>query len=130
MHIHVDTHAGSLEPLCHFVMQTCKRYVWQTVKTQVKHHITSQFIRVCFICKTKSNNFAQELEGILTFGLLIFAMIRPRLTVSYTVISCLFVVLSKLLPRGTVDDLMHHCTRPKAECNSASGRPRYRGVIV
>ena len=25
---------------------------------------------------------------------------------------------------------MHYCTRPKAECNSASGRPRYRGVIV
>ena len=48
----------------------------------------------------------------------------------YTVISCLFVVWSKLLPRGAVDDLMHYCTRPKAECNSASGRPRYRGVIV
>ena len=29
-----------------------------------------------------------------------------------------------------MDDLMHYCTRPKAECNSASGRPRYRGVIV
>ena len=29
-----------------------------------------------------------------------------------------------------VDDLMHYCTRPKAECKSASGRPRYRGVIV
>ena len=25
---------------------------------------------------------------------------------------------------------MHYCTRPKAECNSASGRPRYLGVIV
>ena len=25
---------------------------------------------------------------------------------------------------------MHYCKRPKAECNSASGRPRYRGVIV
>ena len=27
-------------------------------------------------------------------------------------------------------DLMHYCTRPKAECNSASGRPRYRGVMA
>ena len=48
----------------------------------------------------------------------------------YTVISCLFVVQSKLLSRGTVDDLMHYCTRPKAECNSALGCPRFRGVIV
>ena len=46
------------------------------------------------------------------------------------VLSCQFVVLSKLLPRGAVDDLMHYCMRPKAECNSASGGPRYRGVIV
>ena len=29
-----------------------------------------------------------------------------------------------------VDNLMHYCTRPKAECNSALGRPRYREVIV
>ena len=29
-----------------------------------------------------------------------------------------------------MDDLMHYCTRLKAKCNSASGRPRYRGVIV
>ena len=35
-------------------------------------------------------------------------------------------IKSKLLPRGAVDDLMHYCARPKAECNSASGRPRYR----
>ena len=48
----------------------------------------------------------------------------------YTVISCLLVVLSKLLPQGAVDDLMHYCMRPKAESNRASGRPRYRGVIV
>ena len=25
----------------------------------------------------------------------------------------------KLLPWGAVDDLMHYCTMPKAECNSA-----------
>ena len=50
--------------------------------------------------------------------------------VQYTVISCLFVVWSKLLPRGAVDDLMHYYTRPKAECNSASVRPPYRGEIV
>ena len=28
------------------------------------------------------------------------------------VISCLFVVYSKLFPRGAVNDLMHYCTRP------------------
>ena len=36
----------------------------------------------------------------------------------------------KLLPLGTVDDLMHYCTRPSALGNSASGRPRHLGVIV
>ena len=36
----------------------------------------------------------------------------------------------KLLPLGTVDDLMHYCTRPSASCNSASCRPRHLGVIV
>ena len=41
----------------------------------------------------------------------------------------MFVVKSYVLPRGAVDDLIY-CTRPKAECISASGRPRYRGVIV
>ena len=46
------------------------------------------------------------------------------------VISCLFEVKSKLIPRGAVDDLVHYCARPKAECNSASGRPLYQGVIV
>ena len=59
-----------------------------------------------------------------------YTVISSLFVVKYTFISCLFVVLSKLLPRGAVDDLMHYCTRPKAECNSASGRPRYRGVIV
>ena len=29
-----------------------------------------------------------------------------------------------------MDNLMHYCTRPKAECNKASGRPQYRGIIV
>ena len=46
----------------------------------------------------------------------------------YTVISCMFVVYSKLLPRGAMDDLMHYCT--SASCNSASGRPRHLRVIV
>ena len=32
-----------------------------------------------------------------------------------------------LLPLGTVDDLMHYCTRPSASCNSVSGRPRHLG---
>ena len=36
----------------------------------------------------------------------------------------------KLLPLGTVDNLMHYCTQPSASCNSASGRPRHLGVIV
>ena len=36
----------------------------------------------------------------------------------------------KLLPLGTVDDLMHYCTWPSASCNSASGRPWHLGVIV
>ena len=36
----------------------------------------------------------------------------------------------KPLPLGTVDDLMHYCTRPSAACNSASGRPRHLRVIV
>ena len=36
----------------------------------------------------------------------------------------------KTIIRGAVDDLMHYCTRQKAECNSASGRPQYRGVMV
>ena len=31
----------------------------------------------------------------------------------------------ELLSRGAVDDLMHYCTWPKAECNNASGRPGY-----
>ena len=40
------------------------------------------------------------------------------------------IVYSYFMPVCSMDDLMHYCTRPKAECNSASGRPRYRGVIV
>ena len=36
----------------------------------------------------------------------------------------------KLFPLGTVDDLMHHCTRPSTLCDSASGRPRHLGVMV
>ena len=36
----------------------------------------------------------------------------------------------KLLPLGTLDDLMHFCTRPSASFNSAPGRPRHLGVIV
>ena len=36
----------------------------------------------------------------------------------------------KLLPLGTVDDLMHYCTRPSVSCNSASGRPQPLGVII
>ena len=39
-------------------------------------------------------------------------------------------VWSKLLPRGAVDKLMHYCMRPKAECNSASGRPWYRYFML
>ena len=46
-----------------------------------------------------------------------------------TFISCLFLVKSKLLPLGTVDDLMHYCTRPSALCNSASGRPWHLFVV-
>ena len=53
-----------------------------------------------------------------TFFILIYSYFMP-----------VFVIVH-LLPRGAVDDLMHYCTRPKAKCNSASGRPRYRGVIV
>ena len=64
---------------------------------------------------------------------LLFMFIRRELGGTGT--GCLFqftycVVKSKLLPRGAMDDLMHYCTRPKSECNSASGRPRYRGLIV
>ena len=55
------------------------------------------------------------------------SMQRDEIVYSYFMPVCNIV---KLLPRGAVDDLMHYCTRPKAECNSASGRPRYRGVIV
>ena len=33
----------------------------------------------------------------------------------------------KTLPQGAVDDLMHYCKRPKAECNSASGPPGAEG---
>ena len=36
----------------------------------------------------------------------------------------------KLLPLGTVDDLMHYCIRPSASGNSASGGPRHLRVIV
>ena len=36
----------------------------------------------------------------------------------------------KLLPLGTVDDLMNYCTQPSASCNSASGRPPHLGLIV
>ena len=36
----------------------------------------------------------------------------------------LFCSIVKLLPLGTVDDLMHYCTRPKARCNNASGHPQ------
>ena len=38
--------------------------------------------------------------------------------------------LVKLLPLGTVDDLMHNCIRPSASCSSSSGRPWHLGVIV
>ena len=41
-----------------------------------------------------------------------------------------FMPVVKLLPLGTVNDLMHYCTPPSALCNSASGRPRHLGVIV
>ena len=36
----------------------------------------------------------------------------------------------KLLPLGTMDDLIHYYTWPSASCNSASGRPRHLGLIV
>ena len=36
----------------------------------------------------------------------------------------------RLLPIGAIDDLMQYFTRPTALCNSASGRPQHRGVIV
>ena len=36
----------------------------------------------------------------------------------------------QLLPLGTVDDLMHHCTQLSASCNSASGHPWRLRVIV
>ena len=39
-------------------------------------------------------------------------------------------IVKTITPRFAVDDLKHYCTRPSASCNSASGRPRYRGVIV
>ena len=51
----------------------------------------------------------------------------PRVIVySYFMLVCSIV---KLLLRRAVGDLMHYCTRLKAECNSVSGHPRYRGVI-
>ena len=36
----------------------------------------------------------------------------------------------KIIAQGAVDDLVHYCTRSKAECNSASGRQLHGGVIV
>ena len=79
---------------------------------------------------------AIKLKEITKYSYMV-AKIRPNSTFSehghvayFRVISCLFVVKSKLLTRGAVGDLMHYCRRLKAECNSASGRPRYRGIIV
>ena len=42
-------------------------------------------------------------------------------------ISHLSVQQSKLSPRGTVDDPMNCCPRPKADGNSSSGHPQHRG---
>ena len=36
----------------------------------------------------------------------------------------------RLLPIGAMDDLMQYFTLPTALCNSASGGPPHRGVIV
>ena len=36
----------------------------------------------------------------------------------------------KTITLRCLNDLMHYFTRPKAECKSASGRPRYGGEIV
>ena len=36
----------------------------------------------------------------------------------------------KLLPLDTMGDLMHHCTRLNASCNSQSGRPQHLEVLV
>ena len=63
----------------------------------------------------------------LTIGWLQLGRTYFILIYSYFMPVCSIV---QLLPKGAVDDLMHFCTRPKAKCNSASGRPRYRGVIV
>ena len=42
--------------------------------------------------------------------------------------ACFSIV--KLLPLGTVDELMHYCTWPSASCNSASGPARHLEEIV
>ena len=36
----------------------------------------------------------------------------------------------RVLPLGTVEELMHYYTPPSASCNSASGRPGHLRVIV
>ena len=37
-------------------------------------------------------------------------------------------IVKTITPRA-VDDLMHYCTRPKSECNSASGCPWYEVIV-
>ena len=37
-----------------FILGTCKQVLWQTVKTQKKCHIMRHFIRVCTVCKDKT----------------------------------------------------------------------------
>ena len=49
---------------------------------------------------------------------------------SYFMPACSIVKTISLLPRGELCDLMHYCTRPNGEWNSASGRTQHRGVIV
>ena len=57
---------------------------------------------------------------------------RPRhlgvIVYSYFMPVCSIVKTITSRCRGLPDAL--YCTRAKAECNSVSGRPRYRGVIV
>ena len=80
----------------------------------MKFYVLQQNRIVC------SNSMQEKLLSISSNGL-------GNKTYSYFMPVCSIV---KLLPLGTVDNLMYYYTRPSAFCNSASGRPRHFGVIV
>ena len=84
-----------------------------------------------------SNNFVVYGQKHKVLVLVFLVILRPRLSRFGEIQETLLSISSKGLGDkivisclGTVDDLMHYCSRPLASCYSASSRPRHLGVIV